>query len=404
MNKVMSLVAASFTLGLQMASAEPVMEVCDRYLVGNELRLLVETERITQRFWEPHSKASRLRGWFVTVDLAKSGPLASRARVVGPLWATDDVHFRLGFSDDVRLTATDVAAGKGSPPTGFDDRGELIRQVRTAEGSLVVERCDTTKTPPVWTKESDASKMNKAGVGWVEADLWNQHARTRVQIASDGKTRAYDLFTGTAKDDPWLTEAFADLCGRADFQNTVTWLTDDVKYIVARPQDMHNVGGGKMIEQFVFDGRQYSRAEFGLVYTRPQTKPALFRKPASDAMFLFKPPQGAFSIDGELMLLEVADSSLRLFSPDGTTRFEWVKHDSLRWTAGNVPDKQLDAAAGRLVFFSFLRDPDDNNYGGDHEVVVVWDYKLGKLRREIVELSELFDVKDGAYEPKRVEK
>jgi hypothetical protein len=403
MGVLISFVAASFTLVSAPAIAQPEMSVRDRYLAGSELRILVDTAQVMQRKGRSSSEAGKARGWFVAIDLTKSGPLVDRARVVGPLWSTDAVQSELSFSIGVRFTAADVAAGKARPPMGFDDRGELIRQVRTPEGTLIVERCDTTKTPAAWTKVSDASELGEVGEDWIEGVLRNPNARTLVQEEADGKTRAYDLFAGTAKTDQWLTEAFADLRSRKDLHNTVTWLTDDAKYIVARPQDMHNTGR-TMIEDFVFEGKTYSRADYGLVYTRPQTKPTLFRKPVSDAMFLEKPPQGAYSIDGELMLLEIADSSLRLFTPDGTTRFEWAKHDSPRWSAGNAPFRQIDVAAGRLIFFTFLRDPDDQNHGWDHENIVIWDYKLGTLRREIVELTELFDVKDGVYEPKSVAK
>lgn len=396
------LVVGWLTLGLP-AIAPPEMIVRERYLAGDELRLVVDTAQVMKPKWQSSLKASKARGWFVTIDLAKPGTLVDRARVVGPLWSTNAVQSELSFSIGERFTAADVAAGKARPPMGFDDHGDLIRQVRTPEGSLIVERCDGTKAPAVWTKIDDASTVGKVGEDWAEGVLRNVHARTLVQEEADGKTRAYDLFTGAAKIDPWLTEAFADLRARKDFHNTVTWLTDDATYIVSRPQDMHN-DGHTMIESFLFEGKSYSRADFGLIYTRPLTTPVLFRKPVSNAMFLEKPPQGAYSIDGELMLLEVADSSLRLFTPGGTTRFEWVKHDTLRWNAGNAPYRQIDVAAGRLVFFTFLRDPDDQKYGDDHVIIVVWDYKLGKLRREIVELTELFDVTDGAYEPKRVAK
>ena len=286
---------------------------------------------------------------------------------------------------------------------GFDNGGALIRQVRTADGAMIVETCDTTQSPGIWSKTSDAATIGKVGEDWIEGRLRNEHARTLVQEESDGKTRAYDLFTGFPKADAWLTESFADLRGRRDFHNTVTWLTDDLKYIVSRPQALHN-DHGRRIESFDFNGITYPRAEYGLLYTRPQTEPVVFRKPASDAPLLAEPPHGAYSIDGELLLLEIGSGSLRLFTPDGNTRFEWTKRESLRWDVGNAPFRQIDIARGRLVFFTFLRDPDDQNYGDDHLVIVLWDYKIGELRREIVELAELFDVKDGLYEPKRVEK
>ena len=398
-----SAVAGTLWFVLPEAFAQPQMNVRDRYLVGNELRILVDTAQVKKKMGQSSAEASKTRGWFIAIDLAKPGPLLERARVIGPLWSTDSVQSELSFSIGVRFTADDVAAGKARPLMGFDDRGELIRQVLTPEGSLIVERCDTTKTPAVWTKFSDASQVGEVGKDWIEGVLRNPLARTLVQEEADGKIRAYDLFAGTPQTDPWLTESFADLRGRKDFHNTTSWLTNDSKYIVARPCDVHNTGG-KLIESFQFEGKTYSRADYGLIYTRPETKPALFRKPVPEGMFLMELPQGAFSIDGELMLLEVADSSLRLFTSDGATRYAWTKHDTLRWRANNAPYRQLDASAGRLIFYSSLRDIDDRKFGDDHEIIVIWDYKGGQLRREIVELSELFDIEGGTFVPKSVAK
>ncbi len=382
---VFNLVAVAIT-----ASADPTIEIEDTYLTKSDLRVLVETARMYQPALSHSHKVDSVRGWLIVIDTTKSGPLADHSRVIGPLWSIDQQQSAISFLDGVHFTAADVAAGKAKPPTGFDDKGELIREVTdAATGRMVVEQLDLTASPARWVRTSDAAPVGPVGDDWIEGRVSSQGGRMLVQQEQDGSVHAYDLFSGLPRQDEWLCNALADRRARPDMGNSRAWLTDDLQFLLVQPADGWN-DNGRIITEFTLEGRSYSRAEYGLLYHRPDPQPTALKRPPSDAMFLVKPPHGAFVVDGGLLLLEVGESSLRLYTPDGITKFEWTKHELLNWPVAGTPFRQFDAASDRLVFRNLakMRDIDLTFRTVD---LVIWNYRAGSLERQKWGIGDLFD-------------
>ncbi|MBX3379232.1 MAG: hypothetical protein KF805_04000 [Phycisphaeraceae bacterium] len=369
------------------------IEVKDQYLAGNELRLLVDTATFDWPAGSHMTRSLRAHGWLVLIDLSKDDPVGTGARVIGPLWSTDSPQSSLTFQVGVEFSKEDAAARKAKPPTTFDETGRLIRQMPQADNSIVVEERDYSQSPCNWKKIADGAPIGPSGKDRFEGVLRNRQARMYVQEEADGVVRSYDMYSGLPREDRWLTGVFTDLRARKDFHNVKFWLTDDAKYLVASPEDRHN-DRGTMYTEFVNDDKKYAREEFGLIYERPKDKPSVFAKPGSNAGFLMNPPHGAISIDGDLVLLDIGESTLRLMSPDGKTKYQWTEHDQPRWRAEHS-EYQADMDLGRIVFFDSLRDPGDNDYEAGHYTLLTWDFKQEKVRRYTLELARLFEMQKG---------
>src|SRR5262245_52458488 len=68
------------------------IELRDKRVVGNELRLMVETSRSFTPFLSHSSKTVDAKGYVIFIDMASDKPLKSRARVYGPLWDVPDAR------------------------------------------------------------------------------------------------------------------------------------------------------------------------------------------------------------------------------------------------------------------------------------------------------------------------
>src|SRR5207249_4630719 len=57
-----------------------------------------------------------------------------------------------------------------------------------------------------------------------------------ILLYQKGQAKLFDLFTGEPKDDPWLTQCFAQVRSNKDLGNVRQFLTDDLNHLVIRPE------------------------------------------------------------------------------------------------------------------------------------------------------------------------
>lgn len=387
---------SSILLGRVFAD-EMQIEVRDQYVSKSQLLLLTDTATFD---WPADSHATRSKdasGWLVIVDLTQQGALIDHTTVIGPLWTAAGEQSSLNFEIGVAFGEADAAARKAMRPMFFDNHGNVVSQRITEKGDVVLEQLQWNPERFSWTKLRDGAFVGKVGRDYIEGRLVNRAAGLMVQQESDGVVRVYDRCSGVLKDDPWLVSAFTDLRARSDFHNVLTWLTDDGNHIVAAARDLHR-DGQKMYREFTFAGEVYSRADFGLIYSRESQRPRVFKRRSFVGDRFTAPPHGAFVVAGELTLLEIGDNTLALRRPDGGVIHELQAKPPLQWGRSHASRTQYDPEAGRLVFFDSLHDPKNRDFSAGHYEVFTWEYRDGRAARLVLDLAELFELKDAVVQ------
>ena len=114
-------------LGGCASSGSGQLDIRARTVAGRELRLIVTTSRSYRPLLSHSSKTADVKGWLVTIDLASDGPLAERARIVGPLWDVPNARAVVSFHSGSAFTRADALAARAMPDFVFDLDGTLWR-------------------------------------------------------------------------------------------------------------------------------------------------------------------------------------------------------------------------------------------------------------------------------------
>jgi hypothetical protein len=414
---ILSLSAASCSVGLLPEPGSPVRSPVFQYrsqcLVDNELRILLETAIRYQPRTSASSKVSSAKGWLITVDLSKTGPIGERARVFGPLWDVPDERSSLNFDAGVKFTGRDAAASKATPFVDFDSRGTLVRirpDPQNPAAPMIRERL-VMAAHPVWQPDGTFLRLPPPGRPMNEDTLVTASGQYHLQL-SGGKTFLHERLTGKQIPDPWLEEAFANLRGMKDFGNVKTWLTDDLKYLVSSPDPNWKD------RTFEYNAKDYNRGEYGLVWQRPNPEAIIFKKPRTETNTTRIAIEGALSIDGRLYFLyrdgttawidhtdQKAVATLMPFAEGSIYRIHAPREWHVEW--GLLADRrpvQLLAKPNRLVFFC------KNDFGSQHAprrvpdeamIVFEWNLRNGSLSVREAATGGLFDGQRAEYRPKQ---
>ncbi len=114
-------------------SGTPQFTLRSQVLAGKELRVILETSTTYRRFDSSSRKTASAKGWVITVDLSKEGPIAERSRVIGPLWDVANERSSLSFDAGAHFTKEDVAAARATP---FIDLGAALTTYDAPTGEL----------------------------------------------------------------------------------------------------------------------------------------------------------------------------------------------------------------------------------------------------------------------------
>jgi len=202
-------------------------------LVGDELRIILETSNWHRR-WDSHcSKTSLAKGWLITIDLSKQGPIAGRSRVIGPLWDVANERSSLSFDAGAHFTKQDVAAARATPFIDFEPDGTVVRIRADANGVGMIREHLVLDAHPVWKLDGPFLPLPPPGPPMNEDTVQKLSRRYQLQL-SGGITTLHELMTGKRISDPWLETAFTAFRKQEELQNVRTWLTDDLNYYSER--------------------------------------------------------------------------------------------------------------------------------------------------------------------------
>jgi hypothetical protein len=396
--------------------ATPQFRLQSRRLVGNELRVLLETAIRYRTFTSHSSKAASAKGWLITVDLSKNGLIGKRARVIGPLWDVPGERSELSFTAGANFTQQDVAAARATPFIDFDADGTPIR-IRSdpKEGNGMIRERLILGAKPFWKLDGPFLPLPPPGPPMNEETVETLSGRYHLQLV-DAKVTLHERLTGKRIPDPWLEAAFKECRGIKDFENVRMSLTDDLKYLVASPEPIWN-GVHTSTRTFDWGGKTYRRGEYGLVWKRPQPGPTVFKKPKNEDGPVFERIDQAPSIDGKLYFLyregtlawlgidanQELVAGLVPFSEGPAYHVHPPRDRIVQWCQIGRQQRQQLAKPTRLVFFG--TNDIVSRHAPDHIadralVVFIWNLDNATLTIHDAATGELFERQNGEYVPK----
>lgn len=366
-----------------------VMDVQEKTMVGNELRMIVETHRSVFPFWSHTSTNYDTKGYLIIVDLASNRPLPQRSRVYGPLWDVPDAQSEFVCTPGDDFTKNSVGPRRQLPYFEFDENGGLIRfRADLIHGQTRVDHLDlksTTYTDLTAYKPIDSQTQPGSD------DRVDSNSGRYMLLYQNNAAHLYDLYTGREKQDAWLTNLFAESRRIPFFEKVRALLTDDLNHLVISPRELWNEGFGRP-KHTTFDlgAKTFSRAEYFLCADRPEANLQAIKREAYQQAMIFPPPHEAFTIDGGLMLLERTNDTIRLYRRDGTTVYQINGSSTSGWI-GQIIGMSRRPSEGRLGFFTV--DLNHHNWDQimDREVVLhIWDYHRNTITRAVVPITDLF--------------
>lgn len=398
---ILSLLFIAFVclLGCNSAKADlALLELRSQCLVGNELRLIVETYRTWTPVAAHSSKTSDVKSYLVTIDLSSDKKLLERSKIYGPLWNVPNTRSSISFSAGVNFTKQDEDAAAATPGMLFGEDGELLRfKFDLASKSLQRHSLELKEKSASWKLLGDV-KQGDDRQGHMSENRCRTNSDRYKVFYQDGNATCVDCFTGEIIQDEWLTTCFIEVRNIKDFSNVRQFLTDDRQHLIASPMATWN--NGKIhIESFDYQGKTYKRSEFGLAYSRPNKAAQLFPRQMINNDFLGEPPHAAISIAGELFLLQVSKSALRLYTPDQRQEYVVKATEKPRWVDTSNPQYQFNPATKELILHGAI-----TKYSSVEEVyagVTRWPYEKNNVDQADFLLNELFEKREGLLYPKQ---
>jgi hypothetical protein len=396
------LVAQVSVLAAIDCSATPVLEVKNHFLVGNELRLIVETTvRHDAILPDAPSKTSDAKGWLISVELSSPGPLTERARVYGPLWDTPISH--TGFGGLV-FTEDDRKAALSTPFVAFDHEGKVVRiSHTTSNGPLPRSMLDTTPVPAIWKQLTPFSPRPERIEPRSEESLQTPSHRYELRRGTDGKVTLYETLTGTPISNPWLTRAFATYREMKDMRNVTAWITEDLQYLVCFPAWIWNRSFEHLpiVTEFEWAGKSYSRKEYAFMLHEPNSDPIIFQRPSiAGSKRLWGEPQSVFVADGDLYFQYGTETNVVLWPFSSGRRYELQTSSLKGWDRFAGSRFQHMPNDGKIAFF--IDDaPTTHRHPSENILVFLWDYRKDTVTRYETHIRELFRNHFGEYKPRK---
>ncbi len=396
--------------------SSPELTIRDSRLVGDELRLMVETSVSHSTFTSHSSTVSDVVSYCLLVDLKSTGPLARRSRVIGPLYTNPAARSDMAYNG-VDFTERDRQARAANPRILFDDLGELV-QLKATGARYQRERLDFGLRPPRW----QAVGMESPPPLSVWHTIFSTSRRWAVDYEPD-VPRPYDMRTGEQKADPWLEAAFIDYRARGRtngiLRNARLWLDDDLTRLFVTP-----LAGGVSRDGtpagFENAGRQFNADDYGLDYVRPDPQSRVFPTHFGMNGMTHAQVEGLFMIHGEPLLLHGASGVAILSTLNGGTAFN---SPSLTAIPGRIKspsshpprlsDEEYENMVSvyhfhrvfsqpereRLVFLEYNPEeftPYIKFVRGSVDAIA-WYYRDGRTEYQRLNLKELFRTRFGRY-------
>ncbi|MDB6029535.1 MAG: hypothetical protein JWM68_5758 [Verrucomicrobiales bacterium] len=403
-------------------SGSPKLTVRDSRVVGNELRLTVETSVSHSTFTSHGSTVSDVASYCVLVDLKSSTPLAHRSRVIGPLYNYTAERSDMAYNG-VDFTERDRQARAATPRIFFDDLGELVR-LKAAGARYQREQLDFASRPPRW----QAVDMQSLPALSLWRTIFSSSGRWAMDYELD-VPHLYDMRTGEQKADPWLEAAFIDYRSRARTNGTLAnarlWLNDDLTHLVVTPLAGFVARDGTP-STFENVGRQFNADDYALDYVRPDSQSRVVPTHFGMDGGTHALAGGLFMINGEPLLLHGASGTANLSKLNGETAFHSPRLTDIpgriRSSKGRnsrLSDEEFEKLASvyhfqkifdqpeskRLVFLEY--DPKEFtpyiNFVWGSVDVIAWYYQEGRIEYQRLNLKDVFSSRSGRYHASNAE-
>ena len=404
------------------ASSSPNLTVRDSRIVGDELRLMVETSVSHSTLTSHSSTVSDVVCYCLLVDLKSTTPLAHRTRVIGPLYRNPAERSDMSYNG-VDFTERDRQARAATPRIYFDDLGELVRLKATGT-RYQHERLDFGSRPPRWQAVGTESPPSLS----VWHTIFTTSSRWAVDYEPD-VPHLYDIRTGEQKADPWLEAAFTDYRARAKTDGTLgnarLWLSDDLTYLVVTP-----LAGGVSRDgtpgRFENAGRQFNADDYALNYVRPDPQSRVFPTHFGMNGGTHSLVDGLFMIHGEPLLLHGTSGTANLSTLNGKTAFHSTLLTAIpgriKSSTGRNPrltDEEFEKLVSvyhfdkvfsqpeceRLVFLDYNPrefTPYINFVWGSVDAIA-WYYVDGRVEHQRLNLKDVFSSHFGRYRASNAE-
>jgi hypothetical protein len=382
------------------------LDVQDYAIVGDELRMVVETSRDATPVWSHSSKIADRKGWYVTIDLASTKPLAERAHVFGPMWDAPDSQSWMSARAGVNFTEEDAAAARQMPQCTFDVDGVLLRFMRdAARGTLVRDALVAGAKSASWKRQGDVERYVDQVEPMSEDRLLTRTGRWCL-LRMGRFVQLVDLHTGKVKDDPWLTGCFAQARSIPRFENVDYALTEELDHLVVTPVPKWNVDQTEPVTTFELDGKTHDRGDVGIAYRRPDPTPHLFSRKLepghpsrSEDADRDDGPDDAFSFGGELRLFSFDHRVLRLWRPDGGGEVVKDVGEGLEKKLGFFSRAIHPPGSERLLLFHFGESSPETDFD-DVVGVATWDCAANTITDREARIVDLFELHGGELRPK----
>lgn len=397
-------------------SSSPILTVRDSRVVGDELRLKIETAVSHSKFASESSTVSAVVGYYVLVDLKSTTPLPRRSRVIGPLYTNPAERSDIAYGG-VDFTDRDRQARAATPRIFFGDQGNLV-QLKPSGSLFERELLDVESHRPCWV--SAGTQLLPSLSVWHT--IFTPSRRWAVDYEAE-VPRLYDMRTGEQKDDPWLQAALTDFRTRARtngaLYNVRLWLSDDLTHLVVAP-DAGRVYRDGTPAKFENAGKQFIGDDYGLEYARPNPQSQIISKHFGMNGFTHTQVEGVFKIHGEPLFLYGTNGTANLAALTGETRFQASLLAKIpdRIIASKVKnprisDSDLEKLENVYHFDKVLHQPEAERLvfvAYDHEEftpyskfiwgsmdVIVWHYPDGGVEYQRVNLMDIFKSSFGQY-------
>lgn len=400
----------------------PNLTVRDSRIVGNELRLKIETSVSHSTFYSHSSTVSDVVGYYVLVDLKSTAPLSRRSRVVGPLYKNPNERSDMAYNG-VDFTEKDRQARAATPIIFFDDQGNLV-QLKPSGSLFERERLDVGAHPPCWVTEGTQSlpPLSISHTIFTPSRRWAVDYETEVP-------HLFDMRTGEQRADPWLESALTDFRTRAKTDSVLglanLWLSEDLAYLVVAP-DTGRVNRDGTPAQFQNAGKQFSGDDYALEYIRPNPQSQIVSTHFGMSGFAHAQVEGVFMVQGEPFMLYCTNGVANLVALKGQPRFEAS-------ILSKIPDRIIPSKnrieglsdldleklenyhrfdklihqsdAERIVFIDYNHEeytPYSDYLWGKMDVIL-WNYSDGKVNYQRANLMDIFKSSFGQYRASKSE-
>ena len=414
-------------LGLQLmltgcASSSPMLTVRDSRVVGDELRLIVETSKSHSTFTSHSSTVSDVVGYYLLVDLKSTAPLPHRSRVVGPLYKNPNERSDMAYNG-VDFTDRDRQARAATPRIFFDDQGNLV-QLKPSGSLFERKRLDLGAQPPRWVT---------AGTQLLPPlSIWHTiftHSGRWAVDYQEEKPHLFDMRTGEQQNDPWLESVLTDFRTRKKTDSLLRlaklWLSEDLAYLVVAP-DAGRVNRDGTPAQFENAGKKFSSDDYALEYIRPNSQSQIISTHFGMSGFTDAQVEGVFMIQGEPFMLYSTNGVANLADMKGKKRFEAPILSKItdriipsKVRNPRISDLDLEKLENNHRFEKIIHQPDAecivfidynheeytpySDYLWGKMDVIIWHYPDGKVNFQRVDLMDIFKSSFGQYRALKAE-